>query len=196
MCSLRSFMVLTVREKLFCMPLDYTKNDKANRLHLRHTSHRLYQANHLPMGVISLIEISHPSVEIRACESDHIHIKRWAAIIHFSWWRHQMETFPTLPALCEGNPMVIGGFSNKGNASHAELLFLFSLMCPWTNGWTDSWDADDLRRHGTRYGVALMRLYLKGCKSISHPALSQLSGDPFSCLYLTMPIMLCISPPF
>ena len=27
-----------------------------------------------------------------------------------SWWRHQMKTFFALPALCEGNPPVTGGF--------------------------------------------------------------------------------------
>ena len=30
-----------------------------------------------------------------------------------SWWRHQMETFPALLALCEGNPPVTGGFSSQ-----------------------------------------------------------------------------------
>ena len=27
-----------------------------------------------------------------------------------TWWRHQMETFSALLALCEGNPPVTGGF--------------------------------------------------------------------------------------
>ena len=27
-----------------------------------------------------------------------------------SWWRHQMETFSALLALCEGNPKITGGF--------------------------------------------------------------------------------------
>ena len=31
----------------------------------------------------------------------------------FSWWRHQMETFSALLALCGGNPPVTGGFSQR-----------------------------------------------------------------------------------
>ena len=30
-----------------------------------------------------------------------------------SWWRHQMETFSALLALCEGNPPVTGGFPSQ-----------------------------------------------------------------------------------
>ena len=30
-----------------------------------------------------------------------------------TWWRHQMETFPALLALCEGNPPVTGGFPSQ-----------------------------------------------------------------------------------
>ena len=30
-----------------------------------------------------------------------------------SWWCHQMETFSTLLALCEGNPPVTGGFPSQ-----------------------------------------------------------------------------------
>ena len=30
-----------------------------------------------------------------------------------SWWRHQMETFSTLLALCEGNLPVTGGFPSQ-----------------------------------------------------------------------------------
>ena len=29
------------------------------------------------------------------------------------WWRHQMETFSALLALCEGNPPVTGGFPSQ-----------------------------------------------------------------------------------
>ena len=30
------------------------------------------------------------------------------------WWRHQMEAFSVLPALCEGNPPVTDGFLSQG----------------------------------------------------------------------------------
>ena len=32
---------------------------------------------------------------------------------HFSWWRHQMDTFSALPALCERNPPVTGRFPSQ-----------------------------------------------------------------------------------
>ena len=35
------------------------------------------------------------------------------------WWRHQMETFSAILALCEGNPTVTGAL-------------MFSLICTWT----------------------------------------------------------------
>ena len=31
----------------------------------------------------------------------------------YSWWRHQMETFSALLALCEGNPPATGGFPSQ-----------------------------------------------------------------------------------
>ena len=36
--------------------------------------------------------------------------QRWRIWVSRLWWRHQMETFPLLLALCEGNPPVTGGF--------------------------------------------------------------------------------------
>ena len=33
--------------------------------------------------------------------------------IQMPWWRHEMETFSALLALCEGNPTVTGGFPSQ-----------------------------------------------------------------------------------
>ena len=35
---------------------------------------------------------------------------------------------------------------------------IFSLMCAWTNGWINSPDAGDLRRHRAHYVVTVMKL--------------------------------------
>ena len=56
----------------------------------------------------------------------------WCAhfINHFisqSWWRHQMETFSALLALCEGNSPVIGQWIPLTKASDAELWCFFDL---------------------------------------------------------------------
>ena len=37
--------------------------------------------------------------------------------IHFQWWRHQMETFSALLALCEGNRPVTGRFPSRRPAT-------------------------------------------------------------------------------
>ena len=50
---------------------------------------------------------------------------------HWPWWRHQMKTFFALPALCEGNPPVTGGFPSQRPVTRS---FDVSLVCAWTNG--------------------------------------------------------------
>ena len=59
---------------------------------------------------------------------------------HSLWWRHQMETFSVLPALCEGNPTVTGGVPSP------RLVMVLPLICAWTNGWAHNQNAGDLRR--------------------------------------------------
>ena len=72
-----------------------------------------------------------------------------------SWWRHQMETFSVLLALCEGEgvhrwPVDIPHKSQWRGA------LLFSLICTWTNCWVNTRDASDLRRHWAHYDVTVM----------------------------------------
>ena len=43
-----------------------------------------------------------------------------------TWWRHQMETFSALLAICAGNSPVPGEFPHKGQWRGA---LMFSLMC-------------------------------------------------------------------
>ena len=69
------------------------------------------------------------------------------------WWRHQMEAFSALLALCEGNPLVTGGSPHKGQWRRA---LMFSLISAWTNGWTNNRDPGDLRRCPARYDVTVM----------------------------------------
>ena len=60
------------------------------------------------------------------------------------WWRHQIETFSALLALCERNPLVTGGFPSHSQWRGA---LMFSLICAWTNGWANNQGAGDLRGH-------------------------------------------------
>ena len=59
-----------------------------------------------------------------------------------SWWRHQMETFSALLAICAGNSPVTA--------------LMFSLICVWLNGWVNNREAGDLRRHRAHYDVIVM----------------------------------------
>ena len=61
-------------------------------------------------------------------------------ILQKSWWRHQMETFSALPALCEGNPLVTGGFPSQRQATRSFGIFLSG------HDWANNRDAGDLRK--------------------------------------------------
>ena len=66
------------------------------------------------------------------------------------WWRHQMETFFALLALCAGNSPVPVNSPHKGQWRGA---LMFSLICVWINGWVNNREAGDLRRHRGHYAV-------------------------------------------
>ena len=59
----------------------------------------------------------------------------------FSWWRHQMETFSALLALCAGNSSVTGELPTQGQWRGA---LKFSLICAWIHGWVNNREAGNL----------------------------------------------------
>ena len=67
-------------------------------------------------------------------------------LTHWGWWRHQMETFSALLAICAGIFFLIF-FSNfyrsPVNSPHKGQwrgALMFSLICVWINGWKkQSW---------------------------------------------------------
>ena len=69
-----------------------------------------------------------------------------------SWWRHQMETFSTLLALCEENSPVTSELTHKGQWHEA---LIFYLICAWAKGWANHRYARDLRRHRAHYDVTV-----------------------------------------
>ena len=75
--------------------------------------------------------------------------------VQLAWWRHQMETFSALLAICAGNS------PHKGQWRGA-LMFFFTIfdvvffICAWINGWVNNGEAGDLRRYRAHYDVTVM----------------------------------------
>ena len=72
-------------------------------------------------------------------------------------WRHQMEPFSALLALCAGNSPAPVNSPHKGQWRGA---LMFSLICARINDWVNSREAGDLRRHRGHYDVNVMKLRL------------------------------------
>ena len=70
------------------------------------------------------------------------------------WWRHQMETFSALLALCARNSPVPVNSPHKGQWRGT---LMFSLICAWINDWVNNHEAGDLRRHRCHYDVNVMQ---------------------------------------
>ena len=69
---------------------------------------------------------------------------------NYSRWRHQMETFSALLAICAGNSPVTGKFPAQMPVTRS---FDVSLICAWINGWVNN---GDLRPHRAHYQVTVM----------------------------------------
>ena len=67
-----------------------------------------------------------------------------------TWRRHQMEPFSALLAYCAGNLPFPG---HKGQWRGA---LMFSLICALINGWVNTREAGDLKRHHAHYDVIVM----------------------------------------
>ena len=77
----------------------------------------------------------------------------------FSWWRHQMETFSALLAICAGNSAAPVNSPHKGQWRGA---LMFTLICVWINGCVNNREAGDLRRYCAHYGVTVMLVITHG----------------------------------
>ena len=72
----------------------------------------------------------------------------------WTWWRHKMETFSALLALCAGNsPVPV----NSPHKCQWRWALMFPLICVWINDWVNNREAGDLRRHRGHYDVTVTR---------------------------------------
>ena len=72
------------------------------------------------------------------------------------WWRHQMETFSALLALCAGIHRSPVNSPHKVQWCGA---LMSSLIFVWINGWVNNREADHLRRHRAHYDIMEMIIY-------------------------------------
>ena len=68
------------------------------------------------------------------------------------WWRHQMETFSVLLAICAGNSPVTGEFPAQRPVTRCFDVF-FDLR---PNKWISNREAGDLRHHRAHYDVTVI----------------------------------------
>ena len=69
-----------------------------------------------------------------------------------SWWRHPLEVFSALLAICGGIHRSPVNSPHKGQWRGA----LFSLICAWTHCWVNNRLTGDLRRHRAHCDVIVM----------------------------------------
>ena len=84
----------------------------------------------------------------------------------YSWWRHQMETFSALLAICARNSPVPGEFPTQMPVTRSFDVF-FDL---WINGWVNNGEAGDLIRYRTHYDVTVMIDPASNVESVSMPS--------------------------
>ena len=95
----------------------------------------------------------------------------------YAWWRHQIETFSALLALCAGKLPV-----NSPHKGQWRGELMFSLICAWTNGWVNNRAVGDLRRHHAHYDVIVVvhvSLFSRAMERVAS-AVSMLSGFVFA----------------
>ena len=99
-------------------------------------------------------------VSTQTQSKDILYSGRWVKLLYTAEnnqftlrWRHQMETFPALLALCAGNSPVTGEFPSQRYVTRNFDVF-FDLRP--NNGWVNNRKSVDLRRHRTHYDVNVM----------------------------------------
>ena len=79
-------------------------------------------------------------------------------VMAWTWWRHQIEIFSALLALCTGNSPVTGEFPSQRPVTRSFDVF-FDLCL--NNLLSNNGEAGDLRRHRAHYDVIVMEMISK-----------------------------------
>ena len=101
---------------------------------------------------------------ITICRSHIMQLDIW-----WTWWRHQMEAFSALLAICAGNSPLTSVFPAQRPAARSFDIF---FICAWINGWVNNQEAGELRLHRSHCDVIVMKIQDLGlncsiaCRSI------------------------------
>ena len=120
----------------------------------------------------------HPSLRLLSWPlplfSSHCNTFEGRVPVDFTWWRHQMETFSALQALCAGNSPVTSEFPAQRPVTRSFNVF-FDLRL--INGWVNNREAGDLRRHRGHYDVIVMNLTITDSNNGRCQAISWISAE-------------------
>ena len=119
-------------------------------------------------------------------------------LCRFTLWRHQMETFSALLALCAGNSPVTGEFPTQRPVTRSfDALFdlrLISWLSKQSWGWWFETPSRSFWRHSTGcHVIIVIELELKGMLCMKNQYLCPLGSDSYILLKLAPPkyIFMC-----
>ena len=98
----------------------------------------------------------------------------WGSVQHrvcCTWWRHQMETFSALLAICAGNSPVTGEFPSQRPVTRSFDVF-FDLRLEWTLskqswGWWFETPSRPLWRHCNEFITSIVSSFYSEIRAIS-----------------------------
>ena len=86
------------------------------------------------------------------------------ALLHCTWWRHKMEIFSALLALCEGNPSVTGRFSSQVLLTQSfDVFFDLCLNKRLSKQWRRRWFENSAYCDVTVMILMKLKLVLLAC---------------------------------
>ena len=125
---------------LFSLVTNFHHDDNSNHTRVHSLGYRVGFHQKIPMVIIKNRPRIWPN-----CSGIHSNVLS-------PLWRHQMESFSALLALCSPVPV------NSPHKGQWRGALMFSLICVWINHWVNNREAGDLRRPRGRYDVTVMRI--------------------------------------
>ena len=120
------------------------------------------------------------AIEVTLKDMDNIDLFQTTTKHNKTWWRHPMEIFSALLAICAG---VHRWPVNSPHSGQWRGALMFSLICAWMNGWVSNRKAGDLRRNRARYDVKVMAISI--CSKLQPNTTRIILGMHYMHMYIT-----------